>query len=77
MIGPVARDTQLAARKSVRRGNSERRDSAQRRPGPLQERASVRREWSEHKQQFTAQSKGLKLSLSLSIGVGGLARMLG
>jgi hypothetical protein len=48
-----------------------------RRPSTLQQRAQVRREWSEHRQQFSAQAQGLKLSLSLSISAGGLARMLG
>ncbi|KAF9694089.1 hypothetical protein EKO04_007987 [Ascochyta lentis] len=77
MLDPVLRDTERADRKAVQRRESEKRETTQRRPSALQERASVRREWSEHKQQFTAQTKGLKLSLSLSIGVGGLARMLG
>jgi hypothetical protein len=36
----------------------------------------LRREWSEHKQHFTAQSKGVKLSLSLSVSIGGIARLL-
>ncbi|KAF1361249.1 hypothetical protein EJ07DRAFT_112876 [Lizonia empirigonia] len=77
MIEPIKRDTESAGRKMVARRESEQRDSTQRRPSALQERAKIKREWTEHKQQFTAQSKGLKLSLSLSIGVGGLARMLG
>lgn len=77
MIEPIKRETESAGRKMVARRESEQRDSTQRRPSALQERAKIKREWTEHKQQFTAQSKGLKLSLSLSIGVGGLARMLG
>lgn len=77
MIGPITQDTERFGKKMVPRRDSEKRDDMQRRPSMLQERARVKREWSEHKQQFTAQSKGLKLSLSLSIGVGGLARMLG
>jgi hypothetical protein len=48
-----------------------------RRPSTLQQRTQVRREWSEHRQSFSAQAQGLKLSLSLSISAGGLARMLG
>lgn len=82
MLDPILADTQRAkekerpARTSVQRKDSE-RDSIQRRPSALQERARIKREWSGHKQQFTAQSKGLKLSLSVSFGVGGLARMLG
>ncbi|KAF2623634.1 hypothetical protein BU25DRAFT_171823 [Macroventuria anomochaeta] len=77
MIDPVLRDTERAGKKAMQRRESEKRESMQRRPSTLQERARIKREWSEHRQQFTAQSKGLKLSLSLSIGVGGLARMLG
>ncbi|KZM20573.1 uncharacterized protein EKO05_0010939 [Ascochyta rabiei] len=77
MIDPILRETERANRKVVQRSDSEKRETIHRRPSAMQERARVKREWSEHKQQFTAQSKGLKLSLSLSIGVGGLARMLG
>lgn len=82
MAEPLMRDTERAkekerpARTPVQRRESE-RDSLQRRSSGLQERARIKREWSDHKQQFTAQSKGLKLSLSVSFGVGGLARMLG
>lgn len=82
MIEPIMRDTERIkekerpARTSVQRRESD-RESMQRRPSALQERARIKREWSDHKQQFTAQSKGLKLSLSISFGVGGLARMLG
>ena len=77
MVDPVLRDVERARRQTVQWRESEKRDSMQRRQSGLQERARVKREWSEHKQQFTAQSKGIKLNLSLSIGVGGLARMLG
>ncbi|KAF3043658.1 hypothetical protein E8E12_004932 [Didymella heteroderae] len=82
MAEPVMRDTERArekerpARTSVQRRESD-RESTQRRPSSLQERARIKREWSAHKQQFTAQSKGLKLSLSVSFGVGGLVGMLG
>ena len=77
MTVPLIRDTQRTGRKTMQRSESEKKEQVQRRPSSLQERAKIKREWSEHKQQFTAQSKGLKLSLSLSIGVGGLARMIG
>lgn len=82
MVEPVLRDTERAketdrpARVPVQRRESD-RESMQRRPSALQERAKIKREWSDHKQQFTAQSKGMKLSLSVSVSVGGLARMLG
>lgn len=82
MVEPVMMDTQRAKEKSrpsripiQSRGSD--RESMQRRPSALQERARITREWSDHKHQFTAQSKGLKLSLSVSFGVGGLAKMLG
>lgn len=75
MIEPLLRDSERAQKKPVQRRESEMREPLQRKPSTLQERASVRRERSGQRQQFTAQSKGLKLSLSFSIG--GLARMLG
>lgn len=77
IVDPIMRDTERAGRKAVQRRASEKRESMQRRPSALQERARVKREWNEHKQQFTAQAKGLKLSLSLSVSAGGVARMLG
>jgi hypothetical protein len=77
MIEPILQDTTRLERKTVQRRESDRRENTQRRPSALQERAKIRREWSEHKQQFTAQTKGLKLSLSLSVSTGGLTRMLG
>ncbi|KAJ4989975.1 hypothetical protein SVAN01_04622 [Stagonosporopsis vannaccii] len=75
MLEPLARDVERKERKTVQRRESEKREPLPRNPSGLQERARMRREWSENRQQFTAQSKGLKLSLSISIG--GLARMLG
>lgn len=76
MLTPLARDTEQAkTKKTVQRSESSPHAPLQRKPSALQERARVRREWTEHRQQFTAQSKGLKLSVSFSIG--GLARMLG
>lgn len=75
MVEPVARDTGRKERKAVQRRESEKREPLPRNSSGLQERARVRREWSENRHQFTAQSKGLKLSLSISVG--GLARMLG
>ncbi|KAJ4333734.1 hypothetical protein N0V87_007395 [Didymella glomerata] len=63
MVEPVLRDTERAKETD--------------RPTRVPERAKIKREWSDHRQQFTAQSKGLKLSLSVSVSVGGLARMLG
>ncbi|KAL5375936.1 hypothetical protein DPSP01_010801 [Paraphaeosphaeria sporulosa] len=55
-------------------------ESAPRRPG-LQHQATLRKDWGERKQEFRAQSKGLRLSLSLSVSAAGIAgsfsKMLG
>lgn len=76
MVDPIMRDTEAMERKGLARQES-RNETVQRRPSALQQRAQLRKEWGEHKQEFTKQAKGLKLSLSLSVSVGGLARMLG
>lgn len=75
MLDPLRKDTELANHRELQRKESPAREPLQRKSSALQERARVRREWTDHRQQFTAQSKGLKLSVSFSIG--GLARMLG
>ena len=77
MIEPIVQDTKDAGRNPFARKESGRKESMQRRPSALQQRAQVRREWSEHKQEITKQAKGMKVSLSLSVSVGGLARFLG
>jgi hypothetical protein len=77
MVEPILRDTKDVRPKLLFRRESEVRDTLQRRPSNLQQRAQLRREWSEHRQEITAQAKGVKLGLSLNISLGGLARMLG
>jgi hypothetical protein len=77
MVGPILQDTKDAGRKLLLRRESEKRETVQRRPSNLQQRAQLRREWSEHRQEITAQSQGMKLSISLNVSLGGLARMLG
>jgi hypothetical protein len=77
MVGPVMQDTKDAGRKLLFRSESKERESVQRRPSNLQQRAQLRREWSEHTQEITAQAKGVKLSFNLNVSLGGLARMLG
>jgi hypothetical protein len=77
MLEPLMRDTKERNRKIPLRAASEMRATVQRNPSVLQQRAQLRREWSEHSQEFTAQAKGVKVSLSLNISLGGLARMLG
>jgi hypothetical protein len=74
---PVMQDTSETKRILLRQRESDQRENMQRRPSNLQQRAQLRREWSESRQQFTAHAKGVKLSLSLSITAGGLARLLG
>jgi hypothetical protein len=73
----ILHDTKALERTPLVHRESDKRDNVQRRSSNLQQRAQLRREWGEHKQQFTAQAKGLKLSLSLSVSAGGLARLLG
>ena len=78
MVDPVLQDTESVARKTIQRRESplQRTQSSQQRTQiPLEERARIKREWSENSHKYTAQSRGLKLSLNISIG--GLARMLG
>jgi hypothetical protein len=77
MVAPIMRDTKEMERKPLTRIASDKPGSLQRKSSNLQQRAQLRREWSERKHQFTAQSKGVKLSLSLNITAGGLARLLG
>jgi hypothetical protein len=77
----ILQDTQVGERKLLARRESDKRESlqssVQRQPSNLQQRAQLRREWGEHRQHFTAQTKGVKLSLSLSVRIGGIARLLG
>jgi hypothetical protein len=84
MITPISEDTKKLERTLLLRRGSEIKESLQRRPSNLQQRpsnlqqrAQLRREWGEHKQHFTAQTKGMKVSLSLSISVAGISRLLG
>ncbi|CAN9107309.1 unnamed protein product [Alternaria alternata] len=77
MIAPVLQDTKDLQRRPLVHRESDKRENVQRRPSALQQRAQIRREWSEHTQEFTAQAKGVKLSFSLNVSLGGLARMLG
>jgi len=43
----------------------------------LQQHASFKKEWGDRKQEFRAQAKGLKLSLSLSVSAAGIAGSFG
>jgi hypothetical protein len=77
MVEPILRDTKDVGRKLLFRKESEKRGTLQERTSNLQQRAQLRREWSEHSKQITARAKGVKLSLTLNISLEGLARMLG
>lgn len=77
MLNHIPHDTKALERPSPVHRESAFKENVQRRPNNLQQRAQLRRDWGEHKQKFTAQSKGMKVSLSLSVSIGGLAKMLG
>ncbi|KAH7379569.1 hypothetical protein BKA66DRAFT_420439 [Pyrenochaeta sp. MPI-SDFR-AT-0127] len=77
MVGPIMRDTKEMERQSLAIKESNKKEAMQRRPSALQQRAQLKKEWGEHTQEFTKQAKGIKLSLSLSVSMGGIARMLG
>jgi hypothetical protein len=76
MMGPILQDSKNTQRRILARAESEKSASMQRKTNALQQRAQIRREWSQHSQEFTAQAKGVKLSFSLNVSLGGLARML-
>ncbi|KAF1945035.1 hypothetical protein EJ02DRAFT_339558 [Clathrospora elynae] len=77
MVGPVFQDTKNTERNPLVRRESDKRESIQRRPSALQQRAQLRREWSDHRQEMTAQGRSVKLSFSINVSLGGAARMLG
>ncbi|KAI8931129.1 hypothetical protein NX059_011483 [Plenodomus lindquistii] len=77
MIEPIKQDSEDAKWEPMTRTPSVPRREEQRRPSVLQQRASMKREWNQHNHEFSAQAKGMKVSLSLSVSVGGIARMLG
>lgn len=77
MSAPILRDTKAAERKPLARRESSFKTDVVRRQSNLQQRAQLRRDWGEHKHQFTAQKKGMKVSLSLSVSINGIAKLLG
>lgn len=77
MHDTMLQDTTSMRSKPLFRSTSELKPTTERKPSVLQQRAQLRREWSEHSQEFTAQARGLKVSLSLNISLGGLSKMLG
>lgn len=78
MLEPILNDTKDAQTRQLTRRESGKTAGPQTRPSVLQQRAQLRREWSEHSREFSTQAKGVKLSFSLSVNLGGgLARLLG
>lgn len=81
LISPIAvssRGFKLEMRPMVLRPTETKdSESIAKKPSALHERAKLKREWSEHSQEFKTQSRGLKLSLSLSVSVPGLRKILG
>ncbi|KAH7382635.1 hypothetical protein DE146DRAFT_234697 [Phaeosphaeria sp. MPI-PUGE-AT-0046c] len=76
MCTPILQDTRASERKALPRRESAFKNDVVRRQSNLQQRAQLRRDWGEHKQNFTAQTKGMRVSLSLSVSVTGLAKFL-
>ncbi|KAF2846514.1 hypothetical protein T440DRAFT_492619 [Plenodomus tracheiphilus IPT5] len=66
MIEPMRKDTKNIKWRPLAGTSSNTKIEAPRRPSVLQQRASIKREWSQHSQEFSAQAKGMKVSLSLS-----------
>lgn len=77
MYTPILQDMRAAERKPLARRESSFKNDVVRRQSNLQQRAQLRRDWGEHKQQFTAQTRGMKVSMSLSVSINGLAKLLG
>ncbi|KAH9869101.1 hypothetical protein J1614_008178 [Plenodomus biglobosus] len=77
MVKPITNDTNDAKWKPIAEISSASQTKASHRPTVLQQRASIKREWSQHNQEFSAQAKGMKVSLSLSVSIGGISRLLG
>jgi hypothetical protein len=79
MCAPILQDSKALEQKLLARKDSatrDIRDPVPRRPSNLQQRAQLRRDWGEHKSHFTAQTKGAKISLSLSVSISGIAKLM-
>ncbi|KAL6711044.1 hypothetical protein ACN47E_006919 [Coniothyrium glycines] len=77
MSDSIIQDAAADIRRQSSRQTMDLKAPMQRKPSVLQQRAQMRREWGNHGQEFSAQAKGLKVSLSLDISLGGIARKLG
>ena len=77
MVEPILKDTEAGQKRFLSFEDSKKSASVPRRPMVLQQRAQMRKEWSEHSHEISARAKGVKLSFSLSVNLGGLVRKLG
>jgi hypothetical protein len=87
MCAPILQDSKALEQKLLARRDSAGRDikdTIPKRPSNLtptrssnlQQRAQLRRDWGEHKSHFSAQTKGAKISLSLSVSISGIAKLM-
>ncbi|KAH9876993.1 hypothetical protein IAQ61_002354 [Plenodomus lingam] len=77
MLEPIKHDTLHAKPNPLPRKASSSLPRPPRKPSILQQRASLKKEWNQHNQQFSARAQGMKVSLSLSVSLGGVARLVG
>jgi hypothetical protein len=78
MSTPITQDSQALERKLLVRRDSARdiQYSVPMRQSNLQQRAALRKTWGDHNSNFTAQAKGAKISLSLSVSISGIAKLM-
>ncbi|CAA9961745.1 hypothetical protein PTMSG1_05122 [Pyrenophora teres f. maculata] len=77
MTESILKDTEAGQKKFLSFEDSKKSASLPKRPLVLQQRAKLRREWSEHSHELSARAKGMKLSFSLSVSLGGLVKRMG
>jgi hypothetical protein len=78
MVTPIVQDSQALEQKLLLRRDSARdvQYTVPMRQSNLQQRAQLRKNWSEHNSRFTASTKGAKISLSLSVSISGIAKLM-
>lgn len=77
MRAPLIRDAREEDVRSRQRKLQSRPSFRERQSVGLREQATFRKEWTERNNEIRGKAKGLKLSLSLSIGIGGFSKVLG
>ncbi|KAH7552354.1 hypothetical protein BM1_09216 [Bipolaris maydis] len=78
MREPLKNDSKESQTAWMQRRDSAKVERPQQRPSVLQQRAQLRREWGDRTSEVSVQGKGVKLSFSLSVSLGGgLGRLLG